>query len=251
MRMVIVGNSAAGTAAIEAIRQHDRRSGIVQLSDESVPLYSRCLLPYYMAGTIQKEMLGYRESNFHQEMNVELLAGAGFRATQLDSRLKQVKCDNGTRVNYDRLLICTGASAKLPSNFPRGIQGIHTLRNFEDAEKIRTEARSAGSAVVLGAGLIGIKAANALSAGGIKTTVVARSNRVLSQMIDAEASGIIRRRLQEKSITFLPETDVSEVQSAGKRLAAVKTSDGRIIEFSQSFYCGDTYDFVAELNASE
>jgi nitrite reductase (NADH) large subunit len=230
MRMVIIGNSAAGTAAIEAIRQHDRQSRIVQLSDESVPLYSRCLLPYYMAGTIKKELLGYRDSNFHQEMNVELLAGAGFRATRLDVRQKKVECDNGTGIEFDRLLICTGASAKLPSNLPKAIQGIHTLRNFEDAEKIRTEAKSAGSAVVLGAGLIGIKAATALNAGGIKTTVVARSNRVLSQMIDDDASWIIRRQLQEKSITFLPETDVSEVHSAGKRLAAVRTSDGRTIE---------------------
>jgi NAD(P)H-nitrite reductase large subunit len=230
MRIIIVGNSAAGTAAIEAIRQHDRQSSIVQLSDEAFPLYSRCLLPYYMAGTISKEMLRYRETDFHEAMNVRLHAGIGFRAVKLDTQTQQVECANGTTFDYDRLLICTGSSAKLPPNLPRGIEGIHVLRSLADAEKIREQSRNTRSAVVLGAGLIGIKAAAALNAGGIETTVVARSNRVLSQMIDPEASQTIIQQLHEKKITVLLGTDISEVQCVGNRLVGVKTEEGRVIE---------------------
>jgi NAD(P)H-nitrite reductase large subunit len=230
MRIVIIGNSAAGTAAIEAIRQHDRQSSLVQLSDESFPLYSRCLLSYFLAGTIPQEKLLYRERDFHETNGVELYAGAGFRAVNLDIKRQQVGCDNGTIVDYDRLLICTGSSAKLPSNIPQGIKGIYVLRNITDAERIREQTRNARSAVVLGAGLIGIKAATALNAGGIKTTVVARSNRILSQMIDAEAAGIISKQLRENKIEVLLKTDVSEVQNTGNRLTGVKTEDGRSIE---------------------
>ena len=230
MRIVIVGNSAAGTAAIEAIRQHDAQSGIVQLSDESFPLYSRCLLPYYMAGTISEEMLRYREGNFHQSRDVQLYAGNGFRAVRLDAGRQQIECDAGARIDFDRLLICTGSSAKLPAHLPRGVEGIHVLRHFADAEKIREQARHATSAAVLGAGLIGIKAAAALNGGGIKTTVIARSNRVLSQMIDSEASGIITQQLRNKGVSVLLGTDVSEVQSARKKLVGVKTDEGELIE---------------------
>ena len=226
MRIVIIGNSAAGTAAIEAIRQHDRQSNIVQLSDEAFPLYSRCLLSYYLAGAIPQEKLFYRSKDFHETNNVKLYAGAGFHAAELDTGQQRVKCDNGTIVDYDRLLICTGSTAKLPSNLPRSVDGIHVLRSVSDAEKIRAQARNAGSAVVLGAGLIGIKAATALSAGGIKTTVVARSNRILSQMIDAEAAKIITGQLREQKIEIMLQTDVSEIESAHNKLTGVRTDDG-------------------------
>jgi NAD(P)H-nitrite reductase large subunit len=230
MRIVVVGNSAAGTSAIEAIRQQDRRSSIVQLSDEAFPLYSRCLLSYYLAGAIPEEMLHYREKDFHQSRNVKLHAGTGFRAVRLDTERQQVECDNGATFDYDRLLVCTGSSAKLPPQLPGGIEGIHVLRNFADAERIREQARKARSAVVLGAGLIGIKAATALMAIGVKTTVVARSDRVLSQMIDSGASRIITRQLDEKKVAVLLGTDVSEVQSVGNRLVGVKTDQGLAIE---------------------
>jgi NAD(P)H-nitrite reductase large subunit len=230
MRIVIIGNSAAGTAAIEAIRQYDRRSSIVQLSDEAFPLYSRCLLSYYLAGAISQDMLLYREKDFHETRDVKLHSGAGFRAVDLDTERQQIRCDNGTTIDYDRLLICTGSSAKLPPNLPGDIAGIHVLRNIADAEKIREQSRNAGNAVVLGAGLIGIKAAMALNAGDIKTTIVARSNRILSQMIDAEASRIITGQLREKNIEVLLETDVSEAQSTNNKLTGVKTDDGRRIE---------------------
>jgi NAD(P)H-nitrite reductase large subunit len=230
MRILIIGNSAAGTAAIEAIRRHDRQSRIVQLSDEAFPLYSRCLLPYYMAGAINGEMLQYRERDFHQTRNVELHAGPGFRAVKLDSQRQVVDCENGSVYDYDRLLICTGSSAKLPANIPGGIEGIHVLRSFADAEMIREQSRKARKAVVVGAGLIGIKAATALNAGGIETTVVARSNRVLSQMIDVEASRIISRQLHEKNIAVLLGADIAEVQSVGNRLVGVKTDQGTSIQ---------------------
>jgi nitrite reductase (NADH) large subunit len=148
----------------------------------------------------------------------------------LESGRQQIVCDNGIAVDYDRLLICTGSSAKLPSNIPVGIQGICVLRNILDAEKIKVHLQNVRSAVVLGAGLIGIKAAAAVSAGGIRTTVIARSNRVLSQMIDAEASRIITKQLRGQGIEVMLGTDVSEVQSIENKLTGVKTEDGRSIE---------------------
>jgi NAD(P)H-nitrite reductase large subunit len=229
-RIVIVGNSAAGAAAIEAIRQHDSRSQIVQLSDEAFPLYSRCLLSYYLAGTVTQEKLLYRGRDFHETHNVTLHAGMGFRAVNLDAGRHQIGCDNGTMIDYDQLLICTGASAKLPSYLPGGIDGIHVLRTIADTEKIKAQLHNVRNAVVLGAGLIGIKAATALNACGVRTTIVARSNRVLSQMIDVKAARIITHQLHNQKIDVLLETDVSEVQSVENKLTGVMTEDGRRIE---------------------
>jgi NAD(P)H-nitrite reductase large subunit len=229
-QIVIIGNSAAGTAAIEAIRQHDSESRIVQFSDEEFPLYSRCLLSYYLAGTIAQHRLLYRERNFHEFHAVMLHAGPGYRAMHLDAGRQQIGCDNGITIDFDRLLICTGSSAKLPSNLPKGIQGICVLRNILDAEKVKEHLPNVQAAVVLGAGLIGIKAATALHARGIQTAIVARSNRVLSQMIDADAGRIMARTLQDQKIEVLLGTDIAEVRTANNKVTGVRTDDGRSIE---------------------
>jgi NAD(P)H-nitrite reductase large subunit len=230
MNIVIIGNSAAGTAAIESIRHHDRESTIIQLTDEAGPLYSRCLLSYYLAGTIDKHGLLYREADFHKSNDVELHAGPGSRVVELNPGQRQVTCDNGSKFHYDRLLIGTGASAKLPPNIPGEIGGIFVLRHLADVEAIKQGLKDARRAVVLGGGLIGIKAAAALKECGLKTTVLIRSNRVLSQMIDVGAARIIEKQLSASGIDVLHHTDVSAVMSKANKLCGVKTDQGQVID---------------------
>lgn len=227
MNILIIGNSAAGTAAIEAIRKHDWQSSIVQLSDERHPLYSRCLLSYYLSDAISRQGLQYRDEDFHKSMRVQLHAGK--RAVQLDTNLQQVTCDDRSVYPFDRLLIATGSSAKLPPNIPRGIDGVCVLRTVDDVEAIKRRVKQAKCAVVLGGGLIGMKAACALSECGLETKVLVRSNRVLSQMIDEEASQIITAKLLKDKIEVLTGTDVLEIQSVNNRLAGVVIDQGERI----------------------
>jgi nitrite reductase (NADH) large subunit len=227
MNILIIGSSAAGTAAVEAIRRFDRRSSIVQLSDEAHPLYSRCLLSYYLSDTISRDALQYRDEDFHKSMHVQLHTGK--RAVRLDTKQQQVTCDDGSVFPFDKLLIATGSSAKLPGNIPKGIDGVCVLRTIDDVEIIKRKVKQARKVVVLGGGLIGMKAACALRECGLETKVVVRSNRVLSQMIDEEASQIIRRRLLENKIEVLTETDVVEIETQKSNLTAVKTDQGETI----------------------
>jgi NAD(P)H-nitrite reductase large subunit len=227
MNILIIGNSAAGTAAIEAIRRYDQKSFIIQLSDEPHPLYSRCLLSYYLSDAISKKALQYRDTDFHEKMQVQLHVGQ--RAVELDTNQQQVMCNDGSVYPFDRLLISTGSSAKLPDNIPKGIEGVCVLRTIDDVEIIRKKVKQAKNAVVLGGGLIGMKAACALSECGLEIKVVVRSNRVLSQMIDTEASQFYIKRLLESKIEVLKQTDVSEIQSKKNKLMAVKTDQGQVI----------------------
>ncbi len=230
MNIVIIGNSAAGTAAVEAIRHHDQTSSIVQLSDEGHPLYSRCLLSYYLAGTNTKESLLFREADFHHKMKVELHAGAPFRVVALNTSKRLVTCANGQSFPYDRLLIATGAAAKLPDGIPNNVDGIFMLRTWDDAETLKARIPDIKQAIVLGGGLIGVKAAIALSTCGVKTTMLIRSNSVLSQMIDYNASRIISDQLMENNIQVLHQRDVKKVLSKKGRLTGVKTDRGEELE---------------------
>lgn len=227
MNILIIGNSAAGVSAVEAIRKHDQTSTIVQLSDEQQSLYSRCLLSYYLSNAISRTGLQYRDEDFHQRMHVQLHAGK--RAVGIDSKRQQVTCNDGTIYPFDKLLIATGSSAKLPDNVPKGISGVCVLRTIDDADIIKKKISHVRSAVVLGGGLIGMKAACALHDCELKTKVMVRSNRVLSQMIDTEASQILINQLMNSGIEVLTQTDIVEIQSTGNHLRAVKTEQGEII----------------------
>ncbi|MGE5342547.1 MAG: NAD(P)/FAD-dependent oxidoreductase [Candidatus Omnitrophota bacterium] len=230
MNIIIIGNSAAGTAAIEAIRMHDRQSTILQLSDEEPFLYSRCLLSYYIADTISNPSLLYRQNDFHHKMDVTLHAGKGFHVSDIHPNEQTVTCANGDTFSYDRLLIATGSSAKIPSLIPKDVEGIHVLRNLADAEQIRKKIQNVNHAVVLGGGLIGMKAADALSKRGLKTTVMVGSDRVLSQMIDPAAARIIFKQAQDKDIDILLYTDISEILSQDGKLTGIKTNRGKVID---------------------
>jgi nitrite reductase (NADH) large subunit len=228
MEIIIVGNSAAGTAAIEAIRKYDNRSAIIQISDEIHPLYSRCLVSYYIAGKIDRDKLLYRTSDFQKKMNVEL--HSGMVAEDVDVKRQQVRCSSGKQFEYDKLLIATGSSAKIPSNIPPDLDGVFRLRTLDDAIAIKNKIPQTKHAVVLGGGLIGMRAADALSACGVHVTVIVQSKHILSQMIDSQAAQIVQKRIFEKKIDILTETDIAEVISKKNDLAAVKTNTGKLLE---------------------
>ena len=122
MKIVIIGNSAAGTAAIETIRTQDTESSIVQISDETSPLYSRCLLSYYLAGKIDKNGISYRSADFHKTMDVQLNQGS--HVTEVDPAGQKVTCLDGRTHSFDKLLIATGSSAKIPDNIPKTLGGV-------------------------------------------------------------------------------------------------------------------------------
>lgn len=231
MNILIIGNSAAGTAAIESIRKHDRQSSITQLSDEAQPLYSRCLLTYYLSGSINREKLLYREEGFHKKMGVDLHTGPGFRVVDINPAQRRVACDNGRTFDYDKLLITTGASPKVPDNLPFD-KGIFVLRHLADVEEIKQYLRDVGAkrAVVSGGGLVGIKSAAALNECGLHTTLAISSQQVLSQVLDYDAAQIIAGQLRENNIEILQPAGITEIISRDNRLQGVKTDQGRELD---------------------
>jgi nitrite reductase (NADH) large subunit len=227
MKILIIGNSAASTAAIEAIRKYDKKSSIVQFSDETYPLYSRCLASYHISGKVNDRTILYRHAGFHKEMNVDL--HAGIRVAEVDPKNQQIMCENRETYDYEKLLISTGSSPKIPDNIKKDIKGIFQLRTIENALAIKSYLSNVKNAVIVGGGLIGMRIAEALSICGLKVTVIIRSNRVLSQMIDLQAARIIRKALEANNIEVLTQTDITEIVSKNKRIAAVKTDQGQII----------------------
>ena len=220
MNYLIIGNSAAATGAIETIRKNDDQGSIAILSNETHPLYSRCLLSYYLAKSIPESALRIRPDDWHVKHNTEVIMGKQVTAVAPDSM--KVTCADSSEYSYDKLLIATGGSPKIPDNIPGGIEGICVLRTIEDARKIEVKAPPNSHAVILGGGLVGMKTAFALKARGLEVTVVLRSPNVLSQMIDYDSARIVMARLEEYGITVLTGADISGIITDNGILSGVQ-----------------------------
>src|SRR3972149_3307150 len=113
MDYVIVGNSAAGINTIEAIRDRDKKGKITLIDKEDVPVYSRPLLSYYIAGRVSNEKMLYRAPDFYEKNRIRTLFGR--KVTSIDTKNKKVLLDGGQEVSYDRLLLATGSAPVFPS----------------------------------------------------------------------------------------------------------------------------------------
>lgn len=220
MKYLIIGNSAAGIGALESIRQCDQQGSITVVSDENTPAYSRCLLSYFLADSVDETGLLFRPHDFHQERRAEAILGR--RVETIDPASQQVVCDDGAVLDYDKLLIATGSSPKFPGNISEKINGIFALRTIADAKAIKSRIGTTQNAVVLGGGLVGLKAAFALKKCGLRVSVVVRSPHVLSQMIDFDAAQIVMDRLRGSGIEALTGTDVTGVETKKEKLVAVR-----------------------------
>ena len=114
-QFIIIGNSAAGIAAIEAIRQRDKESKLTVISDEDYSSYCRCLISYYLSGEVKEEKILYRPESFYKEHNVTLLLNK--KVARVDPKKNRIVCEDKAQLEYDALLIASQNGARGTGNF--------------------------------------------------------------------------------------------------------------------------------------
>lgn len=209
MQYAIIGSSAAGISAIEAIRSKDKKAKITVISDEKKPLYSRCLISYLLAGTIDEKKIWYRPDTFFKENKVDAILGV--KAEKIDPDKKEVFLQDGEKVKFDKLLIATGASAKLEDIPGIDKKGVFPLRTIEHTLEIQSMLDRVKRVAVLGGGLIGLRAAYALKNRGKEVTVFVRSPQILSQIIDRDSAAIMQRHIEKKGIKIATGMAAKEI----------------------------------------
>lgn len=225
-QFIIIGNSAAGIAAVEAIRQKDKTSKVMVISDEDYSSYCRCLISYYLAGEVKEDKVLYKPETFYKENNIELLLNK--KVLRVDPKKNRINLEDKNQLNYDCLLIATGASPKFPEIAgikKRGVFGFRTIKDAKDIEGLLPVTKAAS---VLGGGLIGLKAAYALKKRNIEVKVIIKSRQALSQMLDYEAAVLVQERLEENGIELVLGQDVTEIIGNGD-IKAVKLDSGKVL----------------------
>ena len=224
-RIVIIGAHAAGVDAASAARKTDHTAEITLLTDEKHPGYSRCGLPFVIGKHIEafSNLIVFQPPYF-QMMKISLKTET--KATAINTQNKTVDAQNKDgkteTLPYDSLIIATGASSFMPPIKGKEKQGILSLRTLGDGVAIDEAVKNgAKTALVMGAGLIGLETAIGLQERGLQVTVVEMLPQVLPQMLDADMAKAVQEMLQEKGISIIVGKPVEEILGAEKATGVV------------------------------
>ncbi len=210
-KYVIVGASAAGIGAVEAIREMDPIGTITVISDEPCPHYSRPMISDFVSGKADLPKMKCRADEFWKENNVEAFLGK--KATALNLTEKNVQLESGEKITYEKLLLATGGKPFVPKMEGQEKDGVFTFTTIKDAERLaeKIDAIDAKSAVVIGAGLIGISVTEALAKRGLKVTIVELQEKILSLLLDAKASDLVEAVVRNAGVNIVTGQSVQKI----------------------------------------
>ena len=228
MKYLIIGNSAAAVGAVEAIRRNDKGNSITMISDEPHHVYSRPLISYLLAGHTKEDKMYYRDESFYKENNVETVFNK--RVTGVDTKKKQVILEDKKKIDYDKLLIATGGTPFVPPIKGKDRKNVYTFTKWSDATEILKVSKNVKKAVVIGAGMIGLKAIEGLNAIGIDVTVVELAPEVLSRALDKDASRIVQRKMEAAGVEVITNNEVVEISGKGNIASGVVLRDKKKIK---------------------
>lgn len=224
MNYVIIGNSAAAIGAVEGIREMDASGKITIISDEKYRTYSRPLISYWLMGRVSDKNIYYREPDFYEKNKVETILGK--KAVKIDAAAHKVMLEDGTAVPYDKLLVAAGSKPFVPPMEGMDkVSSCHTFMSYDSVKAIKPELKEGTKVLIIGAGLIGLKAAEAISEYKAQITVVDMADRILPSILDARAGVIMQKHIESRGVRFILGTSVSEFSEHSARLKNGMTVD--------------------------
>jgi nitrite reductase (NADH) large subunit len=227
MRYVIIGASAAGCKAAETLRRYAPGSPITVISEEAQPLYSRPLLTYLVSGEVAPEKVWLKGEDYFRRWNLEPVLGE--QVTGVDPSAHAVHLLGGRVLPYDRLLIASGARPRLLGLKGEDLKGVYTLRTLADWRRLDAGLPRAGRAVVVGAGAVGLKTADALARRGLTVTLVARGSQSLSRVLDPTAAALLHAAFTRMGIEIIYHAWPEAIWGEAGQVRALTLNDAREI----------------------
>ena len=224
---VIIGASAAGLAALEAIRSVDGTCKVTVLSKEKAPLYSRVGLTHFLDGTVKRAGMNTYGADYFERLKATLLAGVA--AARVDPGARRVKLSNGKTMTYDTLLVASGSSAVIPPIKGIRLRGVYPCITRTDAVAIDRALVRARHVVVVGAGLIGIQAADAVAKRKKRVTIVEQMPHVMPAMVDPPAARIFEALLRENGHAVCTGARAAEIVGRAEHVAGVRLESGEVL----------------------
>ncbi|MEZ0365405.1 nitrite reductase large subunit NirB [Mycobacterium sp. pUA109] len=237
--IVVVGHGMVGHRLVEALRARDTEGcwRVTVLAEESNAAYDRVGLTAYTEAW-DRDQLALPGNDYAGDQHVRLLLNS--RVTDIDRTAKAVRTADGQRYGYDKLVIATGSYAFVPPVPGHDLPGCHVYRTLDDLDGIRADVQrtlAAGhtsTGVVIGGGLLGLEAANALRGFGLTAHVVEMAPRLMAQQLDEAGGALLGRMIGELGIAVHVGVGTESIQtvahSDGTQSLRVLLSDGELID---------------------
>ncbi len=210
LRIVIIGGGIAGLSAAEELRKHATGAIITLVSGESHLPYYRLNLTRYLAGEADRSNLPIYPDQWYQDNRIELLLNR--EVTDIDKDGKFVILSDGTRIDYDRLLIAMGAHPFIPPIPGTQLENVRSVRRLEDADAILEQAKGARTCICIGGGVLGLETAGALARHGMKVTLLEGSDWLMPRQLNRKAARILKDFLLGIGITVRENSRSAEIK---------------------------------------
>ncbi|MGA2567685.1 MAG: NADH-dependent phenylglyoxylate dehydrogenase subunit epsilon [Pseudolabrys sp.] len=246
-KYLIVGSSHAALEAAAAIRMIDSRGTLTLLTRDAHLPYSPTILPYVVSGRSQPDNVQLRDAAYFRANAIDFVSGT--EVVSLDPTQSILRLACGEHWQFERLLIASGAAPGLPKVAGLSDVPFHVLRSLDDAVGLRQAMQRAKSALVLGAGLIGMHVAENMAKAGIKVTVVELQPFALSSYFEPKASAIIERAFSEHGVRMLMGRTLASVSRASEGITAT-LDDNSIVAADLLLVCTGVKPNIGFLSGS-
>ena len=225
-KLVMVGNGMAGCRTLEELlKLEPELYDITVFGAEPHPNYNRILLSPVLAGEMTLPDIVLNDHAWYRDNGITLHAGK--KVVKIDRKAQRVIAEDGTEAEYDRLLLSTGSSPFILPVPGKDLPGVIAYRDIADTEAMIEAAKTHSHAVVIGAGLLGLEAANGLRLRGMDVTVVHLAEWIMERQLDKVAADLLMQSLEAKGLKFLLGKQTAElVAGESGRVAAIRFKDG-------------------------
>jgi nitrite reductase (NADH) large subunit len=233
LKLVMVGNGMAGVRTIEEILKiAPDMYDITVFGAEPHPNYNRILLSPVLAGEMTIKDIILNDLDWYKDNGINLLTGK--KVVKIDRMARKVLADDGTEAEYDRLLLATGSNPFILPIPGKDLKGVISYRDIADTDAMIETAATHKHAVVIGAGLLGLEAANGLAIRGMDVTVVHIGDWIMERQLDKTAGLMLQKALEAKGMKFKLPAQTAELVGGEEehnrgRVKSVKFKDGEEI----------------------
>ena len=227
--IVVVG---AGQAAASFVARHvalGNPQPLLLIGAEPLPPYQRPpLSKKYLLGQLERERLFIRPPEWFDEQGVVIRFGT--RIAEIRPAARQVVTADGESIDYDRLLLCTGSSARgLPAAIGGELEGVYRLRSMADIDAMAPEFSAGRRLLIVGGGYIGLEAAASARQLGLEVTVLEMAERIMQRVAAAETSDYFRRLHQAHGVAIREATRLLRLLDDAGRVCGAELEGGETL----------------------
>lgn len=229
-RLVIVGAGQAAFALAAKLRAlKDERLITIIGSEDAYPYQRPPLSKKYLLGEMSFDRLMFRPEEWYAENNVDIRLSTWVE--EIDRAAKSLRMQDGSTLSYDRLVLATGAAPRLlPASIGGDLEGVLTVRDKRDADRLMAEMKPGRRLLVIGGGYIGLEAAAVARKLGLDVTLIEMADRILQRVAAKETADIMRGIHQANGVAIREKTGLVRLVGMDGRVAAAELSDGSTLD---------------------